>query len=145
MVFAFLGELIPLFGIAMIISIVVGPIWIRSYFVAKERAQMHETLRVAYEKGQPVPPELIESLQSKVNSDTISTPDRDLRRAVVLISVGVGLAGLGYGMWFGLMAVNDIGAYVTGGAIAGAGAIPGMIGVAYLLLWLGRRNSPKAS
>ena len=143
MVEAFLGELIPLFGIAMIISIVVGPIWIRSYYVARERAQMHETLRVAYEKGQPVPPELIESLQSKVNSDTISTPERDLRRAVVLIAVGLGLAGLGYGMWFGLMAVNDIGAYVTGGAIAGSGAIPGMIGIAYLLLWLGRRNSHK--
>ncbi len=31
-----------------------------------------------------------------------------------------------------------------GGIIAGAGAIPGFIGLAYLVLWLARRNAPQA-
>ena len=138
-------ELVPIFGIFMIIAICIGPIWIKSYFSARDRAQLHETLRVAYEKGQPVPPELIESLQSKVSatSASLSTPERDLRRAVVLIAVGLGLCGLGYGLWYGLMSVSDEGAYITGGSVAGAGAIPGLIGIAYLILWATRRGAPK--
>jgi len=72
------------------------------------------------------------------------TPEADLRRAVVLIAVGLGLCGLGYGMWYGLMSVSDIAAYITGGSIAGAGAIPGLIGIAHLLLWASRRGRPKA-
>ena len=62
--------MVPIFGIFMIIAICIGPIWIKSYFTARDRAQLHETLRVAYEKGQPVPPELIESLQRNVASST---------------------------------------------------------------------------
>ncbi|MBA3812618.1 MAG: hypothetical protein H0X27_13445 [Caulobacteraceae bacterium] len=139
-----IDELVPILGIFMIIAVVIGPIWVKSYFAARDRAQMHETLRVAYEKGQPVPPELIESLQSKVSERSMPTPERDLRRAIVLISVGLGLCGLGYFMWYGLMSVNDIAAYTTGTSIAGAGAIPGLIGVAYLVLWLTRRNVPRS-
>ncbi len=141
-----MGEIVPIFGIFMIIAICIGPIWIKSYFSARDRAQLHETLRVAYEKGQPVPPELIESLQRNVTSSTsgpLSTPERDLRRAIVLIAVGLGLCGLGYGLWYGLMSVSDEGAYITGGSVAGAGAIPGLIGVAYLILWLSKRGAPK--
>ena len=138
-----IDELVPIFGIFMIIAVVIGPIWIKNYFAARDRAQMHETLRLAYEKGQPVPPELIESLQSKVGERVMPTPERDLRRAIVLIAVGLGLAGLGYALWYGLMSVNDIAAYTTGTSVAGAGAIPGLIGIAYLFLWLGKRNAPK--
>jgi|SRR5580658_1987428 hypothetical protein len=139
------GLLIPIFGIFMIIAIVIGPIWIRSYFRARERAQLHETLRVAYEKGQPPPPELIEKLtgdsESYARASPSSSSERDLRRAVVLIFVGIGLAGLGVCLGGGISMVSPIGGWITGGAIAGSGAIPGMIGVAYLLLWLAR---PKA-
>lgn len=140
-----LGELVPIMGILMIIAIVIGPMWIRSYYAERDRAQMHETLRIAYEKGQPVPPELIEALQSRVGQPAPSSTgaERDLRRAVVLIFVGLGLAGLGYGLWYGISSTSYVGAYVTGGVVAGAGAIPGMIGVAYLILWLARRAAPK--
>ena len=135
--------LIPFAGIFMIIALVIGPIWIRSYYKEKERAQLHETLRVAYEKGQPPPPELIEKLTAGNLPTTPQTPDGDLRRAVVLIAVGVGLAGLGVCLGYGISLADQTGGWVTGGAIAGAGAIPGMIGLAYLFLWLGTRNSPR--
>jgi hypothetical protein len=139
-----IGELVPIFGIVMIIAVVVGPIWIRSYFASQERARLHETLRIAYEKGQPVPPELIQSLQTTVSEQSIATPQRDLRRAIVLIAVGLGLCALGYGMWYGLMSTDDTAAWITGTSIAGAGAIPGLIGIAYLFLWLANRNARKA-
>jgi hypothetical protein len=43
------------------------------------------------------------------------------------------------------MSVSDTAAYITGGSIAGAGAIPGLIGVAYLILWITKRGRPQAS
>jgi hypothetical protein len=144
MVESILSELIPLFGIFMIVALVIGPIWIRSYFAAQERARLHETLRVAYEKGQTVPPELIQSLQSSVPDRAMPTPERDLRRAIVLMAVGAGLCALGYGMWYGLMSVDDTAAWITGTSVAAAGAIPGLIGVAYFFLWFSKRNAPKA-
>src|SRR5437868_10488866 len=95
------------------------------YFKYKDRQKMHETLRVAFEKGQPVPPEIITALQSNVGDRMTPTAERDLRRAIVLIAVGLGLAGLGYGFWYGLSSVSDTAPYIVGGIIAGVGAIPG--------------------
>lgn len=120
-------------------SIILVPVYLKY----QDRQRMHETLRIAFEKGQPVPPELITALQSNIVPRRPTTPESDLRRAIILIAVGLGLCGLGYGLWYGLMSVNDIAAYVTGGSIAGAGAIPGLIGVAYLVLWAGRRGTTK--
>jgi hypothetical protein len=140
-----LSLLIPFAGIFMIIAVVIGPIWIRSYYKEKERAQLHETLRVAYEKGQAPPPELIEKLTSGAAAQVQTAPtstENDLRRAVVLIAVGVGLGGLGLALGYGIGTADPVGGWITGGAIAGSGAIPGMIGLAYLFLWLGRRHSP---
>ena len=141
------GLLIPIFGIFMIIAIVIGPIWIRSYYREKERAQLHQTLRAAYEKGQPPPPELIEKLTSGavVSVSTGPAGESDLRRAIVLIAVGVGLALLGLGLGYGIGLADSVGGWITGGAIAGAGAIPGMVGLAYLFLWLGKRHAPSQS
>ena len=139
-----LSLMIPIFGIFMIIALVVGPIWIRSYYQEKERAQLHETLRVAYEKGQAPPAELVEKLTSGVRmQSTPSTAESDLRRAFVLIAVGLGLGGLGFGLGHGIGFADHTAGWIVTGAIAGAGAIPGMIGLAYLLLWLSKRNPAK--
>ncbi len=80
-------------------AVILVPVYLRY----RDRGRLHETLRIAYEKGQPVPPELIEALQSNVAPAQPSTPDRDLRRGIVLVAVGLGFAGLGYGLWYGLM------------------------------------------
>jgi Domain of unknown function (DUF6249) len=149
MIEAFIEQIVPILGILMIIAIVIGPLWIRSYFAARERSQLHETLRVAYEKGQPVPPELIEKLtaaaprQGSGGSSSSSGPDADLRRAIILIAVGLGLVGLGAGLFWGFMYVNPIPAGIIGGSTAGAGAIPGFIGLAYLVLWMARRSGTR--
>lgn len=119
-------------------------ILVPTYLKHRDRQSMHETLRIAFEKGQAVPPDLIAALQSNIAPRRPSTPEDDLRRGVVLVGVGLGLAGLGLGLWYGLMSVNDIAAWTTGGTVAGAGAIPGLIGVAHLILWATRRKAPKA-
>ncbi len=132
--------LVPIAFFAMIAAIVIVPNYLRYL----DRGRMHETLRIAYEKGQPVPPELIEALQSNVVPTQESTPERDLRRGMVFLGTGLGFALLGLGLWYGLMSESETAAWISGGATAGFGAIPGLIGVAYLVLWATRRETPKA-
>ncbi len=136
----FFGFLMGAFFWLFLGAVILVPIYLRH----KDRERMHETLRVAYEKGQPVPPELIEALQNHTPVSAMSTPERDLRRAVVLIAIGLGFVGLGYGLWYGLMSVDDQAAYISGGSTAGVGAIPGLIGLAYLVLWATRRKTRTA-
>jgi len=136
----FTGMIVGVVFWTFLAAVILVPIYLRY----RDRGRLHETLRIAYEKGQPVPPELIEALQSNVAPKQESTPDRDLRQGLVLVAVGLGFAGLGYGLWYGLMSVSEIAAYISGGSTAGFGAIPGLIGVAYLILWATRRKAPKA-
>jgi hypothetical protein len=65
---------------------------------------------------------------------------------VVLIAVGLGLCGLGLGLGWGIGMVSgsEGSGAIVGGVIAGTGAIPGFIGVAYLFLWLVGRGEHKA-
>ena len=121
--------------------VLAGIILVPVYLRYQDRQRMHETLRIAFEKGQPVPPELITALQSNIAPRQPTTPESDLRKGIILVAVGLGLCGLGYGLWYGLMSVNDTAAYISGGSIAGAGAIPGLIGVAHLVLWATRRRT----
>ena len=100
---------------------------------------------MAYEKGQQVPPELIDALQGSAERVvTVPTRQRDLRRAILFIAVGLGFVGLGAGLDYGISFANDTGGAITGGAVAGFGAIPLFIGLAYLVLWLAKSGSAKA-
>ncbi len=112
-------------------------ILVPGYLKSKDRARLHETLRIAYEKGQPVPPELIQAIQSgnEVSKD-VNRSDKDLRAAVVLIGLSLGLVGMSFALGqleggearFGLLA---------------AAAIPGFIGLGFLVLWYVNRDKPK--
>lgn len=86
------------------------------YFSFSRSRAMHKTVRMMVEKGQPVPEALL-------NPPPIVRQRSDLRRGVILLSVGAAL------MVF-LGATNDW----EGGAWS-IGAIPFMIGLGYLLVW----------
>ena len=133
--------LIPIFGIFMIIALVLGPIWIKGYFNTREREAMQATLRTAIEKGQPLPAEMIAALQQEGPGEILGSPQSDLRRAVVLIATGLGLQGLALGLFLGLNAITgeQVG-WIVGGSVGGAGAIPALIGLAYLLLYFVNRQ-----
>ena len=51
----------------------------------KRARLLHETLRLMIEKGQPIPPELLQS------PDGLRRPRNDLRNGLVFISIGLGL------------------------------------------------------
>ncbi|HEY1448434.1 MAG TPA: DUF6249 domain-containing protein [Caulobacteraceae bacterium] len=137
-----MGDMIPIVGTIFFWTFLTAVILVPIYLRHRDRSQMQETLRTALEKGQTLPTELVTALQNSVASKTMPTREGDLRRAVVLIAVGLGFCLLGYGLWYGLMTVDETAAYITGGCTAGVGAIPGLIGVAYLILWATKRNTP---
>ena len=133
-------ELVPFFFFSFLAAIILVPNYLRH----RDRTQMQETLRVAMEKGQTLPADLVTALQNSISAKTIPTREGDLRRAVVLIAVALGMVGLGYGLWYGVGSVSDEGGSVSGPIVAGVGAIPGLIGVAYLILWATKSKTPRA-
>ena len=136
--------MVPFFFFCFLAAVILGP----QYMRYRERERLHETLRLAFERGQPVPPELIEALQSQGRSrsrldidagaDAIDRPHRDLRRGVILLAVGVGLTGVGAAFYGGLYDVG--GSEETFGTFAALGAVPACIGLAFLGLWYFGRN-----
>jgi hypothetical protein len=68
-------------------------------------------------------------------------PDRDLRRGVILLGVGLGFVAIGLAFYAGLYYVG--GASETFATFAAIGAIPGFIGLAHIALWSFTRRTTK--
>jgi hypothetical protein len=107
-----------LFGAPVLI---VAAIMFFSYLKSRS---LHRTVREMVAKGQPVPPELFATPGTRIRTRS------DLRRGVILMTVGVGLM-----IFFG--AVSD---WERGGPWV-IGVIPFLIGAAYLAL--GKLEGPK--
>ena len=116
-----------------ITAIVVGP----SYLKTRERRDMQKTVRAAIDKGQALPPEVIDAL-SKEAARNLPSRTRDIRRGIIWLAVGIGIAafslindlnGLGGG-W------NDN----AGDGLLGIAAIPVTVGLAYLVLSFFNKN-----
>lgn len=89
--------LIPLGFFAMIAALVIVP----RYFKSLERQRMAETLKVAIEKGQPLPTEIIDAMSSNVRTPGLPpSPQRDLRTGIIWLGIGVGMAAMGAAISF---------------------------------------------
>lgn len=106
------------------------------YFKSVERQKMADTLRVAIEKGEPLPTEVIEAMSSNVRSagGLPPSPGRDLRTGIIWTGVGVGLAALGFALSF----EEPDSLY----PLLGFAAFPIFIGLAFILLSF--LNKPKS-
>jgi len=111
---------------AAIVAVILGP----GYLKSREKREIQETVRHAIDKGQELPPELINALTQDVASK-LPSRTRDLRRGVIWLAVGVGLAAFGF--------LSDLGwdhheMENIGNGMLGLAAIPATIGLAYLVL-----------
>lgn len=105
------------------------------YFKSVERQKMADTLRVAIEKGQPLPAEVIEAMSSNVRSPKMApSPERDLRTGIIWLGIGVGFIALGFAVSFEEPDVLL--------PLLGIGVFPTFIGLAFVAL--GLINRPKA-
>ena len=112
-------------------------ILVPGYLKSRDRARLHETVRMAYDKGQPVPPELIQALQSgNLATKDVNRSDKDLRAAVVLIGLSLGLVAMSF-------ALGQLEGSEARYGLLAAAAIPGFIGLGFLVLWYVNRDKPK--
>lgn len=118
---------IPISFFAMIVAVVALPV----YFRSKERMRLHDTLRAAYERGQPVDPAIIQAIQR--GERIRPSAERDLRVGVVLLAVALAMVTMGY-------ALNDLSDGHTLPSLAAAAAFPGFIGIAFLAFWAAKRG-----
>ena len=90
------------------------------YFRHKSRAEMQQTFRLALEKGSELSPEFVRQL-----GEPERTKDKDLRLGLIWLALGIAMLILGF-------AINDPEVI---GPMAGSASFPGLIGIAYLIMW----------
>lgn len=117
-----------IFGV--IAAIVVGP----SYLKSREKRDMQLTVRHAIDKGQDLPPELVEAMTRDVQRN-LPSRTRDIRRGIIWLAVGFGIAA------FSL--VSNVGGWEgknVDSGLLGIACIPATIGLAFLLLSFFNKN-----
>jgi hypothetical protein len=112
---------------AAIVAIILGP----GYLKSRERQELQTTVRHAIDKGQELPPELIDAMTRDVASK-LPSRSRDLRRGVLWLAVGIGLAAFSFLSNMGGWHDNDIEGAAA--ALMGISAIPATIGLAFIVL-----------
>jgi hypothetical protein len=125
--------LIPFGFMAMIAAIVIAP----RYFRSQERQKMAELMRAAIERGQPLPPEVVDAMSTNVRAEAgripmPPSPSRDLRTGLIWMGVAVGLASMGLALSF-----EDPDALFP---LLGCAAFPAFIGVAFIVMWAAARE-----
>ena len=114
-------EAIPIVGSIGFFLTIIVVIAILSTNGRRKSEDRQKTLRMAIERSDNLSPEVMDALQSMQKKP--KTPMNDVRAGLILIAVAAGLI-----IWQYL----DHGE--IGGGLAGIAAVPGMIGVALLIL-----------
>lgn len=116
---------------AFLAAIILVPRWFKN----KERQELQATLRAAIERGQPLPPEVIDSItRDAPQPRTPAARGRnDFRNGIVWLAVALGICGFGFAVGY-----ESIEAYHV---FLGIACIPGFIGLALIALGLVDRFS----
>jgi hypothetical protein len=122
----------PVLIVAIIFGSLAAIIIAPMYFRSQERQRMQDTLRLAIEKGEPLPTEMTEAISRNVKLPPPPSPGRDLRTGIIWLGVGVGLAACGVALGF-----EEPDATYPFIAFA---AFPGFIGLAFVVLGLINRT-----
>jgi hypothetical protein len=111
-------------GTVVICGMIVSLFIVPRYFKYRERERMQDTIRAAIEKGQQLPPEVLDAMTRDVRP--ASSRARDVRVGVIWLAIAAALVG--FGLFLGTF--NDIPEH----AFFGIAALPGAIGVAFIVL-----------
>ena len=114
-------SLIPIVAIIFTFGMPIAIVAIIRIGKSRDNAELQRTLRMSIEKGQPLPPEFVESMQK--SQPRPKSPATDLRWGLILIAVALGIIAWNF---------FDNGYVVDGDA--GFAAVPGFIGLALLIL-----------
>ena len=136
-------EIVPLIFFVFLGVIIIVPQVLKS----RDRQRMYETMRMAYERGQPVPPEFLSAMNRRDAEVDVAdihpqaSHNRDLRRGVVWTAIGVGLLFVGLSFYWGLYEVGGAAeTFMSFGALA---AVPLCVGLAFIALWYFSRDKTR--
>ena len=130
----FVGFIAILCVFGTITAIVFGP----TYLKFRERREMQTTVRAAIDKGQPLPPEMIEAMTKDVNKN-LPSRTRDIRRGIIWLAVGIGIAAFSLINSMGWQGGDDWHGNV-GDGLLGIATIPATVGLAFLVLSFFNKN-----
>jgi hypothetical protein len=131
-----LGVLTGMISVILIFGGIPAILIARNFFKSRERLEMQKTIRVAIERGQPLPPEMIEAISRDVGPSPSAY--RDLRAGIVWLGIAAGLVGLAYAFGYSEDAADAFWPFI------GFACIPGFVGVAYLIMAAFNRGKGKA-
>ncbi|HEY3812985.1 MAG TPA: DUF6249 domain-containing protein [Caulobacteraceae bacterium] len=121
----FMVVLIVLIGNVAFFGTIVAVVLIPRILKNRERKQIQDTIRAAIDKGQPLPSEVLDVMTRDVRSAP-SSRQRDVRLGIIWLAIGVGLGVIGW-MFTGFDTTEP-------GPFIGFFAIPGVIGIAFIIL-----------
>ena len=123
-------DFIPLVAILSVFGTITAIAFGPAYLKSREKREMQATVRHAIDKGQQLPPELIEAMTKDVSSK-LPSRTRDIRRGIIWLAVGIGIATFGF--------LSELGWDRTemenvANGMLGVAAIPITIGLAFIVL-----------
>lgn len=113
------SDLVGIVIVGIIFGSPVAIVAVVLFFRHRKHAQLHKTMSLWVEKGMPIPPELLARVPHR--------PSSDLRRSILLIATGLGLAIFFFVQKEGTWAI---------------GLIPLLLGIGYLVVWRLDRQPP---
>ena len=132
-------ELTPIIIVGLIFGSIVAVILGPTYFKSRERRELQATVRAAIDKGQPLPPEVIEAM-GKEATKNVPSRTRDIRRGIIWLAVGIGLAAFGLVGEMGWSHDGWDGPQHIGSGLFGLACIPATIGLAFIVLSFFNKN-----
>ena len=123
-------DMTPILIVAIVFSAITAIVFGPSYLKSREKREMQTTVRHAIDKGQQLPPDLIDAMTRDVASK-LPSRTRDLRRGVIWLAVGIGFAAFSY---LSNLGWNDHDMEGASAAMMGLAAIPVTVGLAFIVL-----------
>ncbi|WP_332660545.1 DUF6249 domain-containing protein [Brevundimonas sp.] len=131
-------DFIPLVAILSVFGCITAIAFGPTYLKFRERRETQETVRRAIDKGQDLPAEVLDALTRDVTKN-LPSRTRDIRRGIIWLAVGVGIAAFSLINNMGWQGGNDWHGEV-GDGLLGIAAIPATIGLAFLVLSFFNKN-----
>lgn len=125
-------DMTPILIVLIVFSAITAVIFGPSYLKSREKRDIQQTVRHAIDKGQQLPADLIDAMTRDVASK-LPSRSRDIRRGIIWLAVGVGLAAFGFINDMGWSGNDDWHGNV-GDGLLGIAAIPVTIGLAFIVL-----------
>jgi hypothetical protein len=114
-----------------------GLVAVISHFRLTARLRLIDLVRFAVEAQRPLPADVLRAISG---TTLLPSQHRDLRRGVVLAAVGASFWIFGLVALAAIWAMDRDAAAITSLVAAGLGAIPGCLGVGYILLSRDKRD-----